>query len=394
MSLKKVNTKQLYKLIECEVREVLLKKEDSTANNKNKEKKSRVNIDGEDVPYICSKCGGNVGIKIRGNGSYVCEKCHKNYGLLPVNGYVRDDSIDRIIRETVTREIQSVLFNEDNSINKEVDEEAKEVYDIICDHKYTEDERVNDDICDEVYQITLKREFLGKKMLYIFRYYVFNDDKRHNLDCGCSVIDKYGGTVYINYDLECCPMSYGDLHDSIQHELTHILKLMMSFGKNPKYRPLTRNIVSAINAFYASSNEYEKAIGCVFYMGLNDEQDAYINGLYASIKEGLLNGVQPCDIVKQSPLYQKVRELIEIRSKLDSYFSNEEFLKAIALFKQYSKYKNGLTKETFLKKINYTLERIKKKFFNMLKAYQKFMTRGGAIVHGDVISLIIQQFLS
>lgn len=390
----KTNIKQLYMLIDNKVREALLNGEDNIVNDENKKKKSRVNIDGEEVPYICPKCGGSVGIKIRGIGSYVCERCNKDYGLLPVNGYVRDDSIDRTIREAVSKEIRNVLLNEENSINKEVDEEAKEVYDIICDHKYTEGERVNDDICDEVYQITLKREFLGKKILYVVKYYVFNDDKRHNLDCGCSVIDKYGGTVYINYDLECCPMSYGDLHDSIQHELTHILKLMMSFGKDTKYRPITRNVVSVINAFYSSSNEYEKAIGCVFYMGLNDEQDAYINGLYASIKEGLLNGVQPCDIVKQSPLYQKVRELIEIRNNLDSYFSNEEFLKAIALFKQYSKYKNGLTKETFLKKINYTLERIKKKFFNMLKAYQKFMVRGGAIVHGDVIGLIIQQFLS
>ena len=390
----KINIKQLHMLIDGKVREALLNGEDNIVNDENKKNKLRVNIDREEVPYICPKCGGSVGIKIRGIGSYVCEKCNKDYGLLPINGYVRDDSIDRIIREAVTKEIQNVLLNEENSINKEVDEEAKEVYDIICGHKYTEDERVNDDICDDVYQITLKREFLGKKIIYVVKYYVFNDDKRHNLDCGCSVIDKYGGTIYINYDLECCPMSYGDLHDSIQHELTHTLKLMMSFGKTPKYRPLNGNIVSAINAFYSSSNEYEKAIGCVFYMGLNDEQDAYINGLYASIKEGLLNGVQPCDIVKQSPLYQKVRELIEIRNNLDSYFSNEEFLKAIALFKQYSKYKNGLTKETFLKKINYTLERIKKKFFNMLKAYQKFMARGGAIVHGDIIGLIIQQFLS
>ena len=45
-----------------------------------------LNIDGEEVPYICPKCGGSVGIKIRGIGSYVCEKCHKDYGLLPVNG--------------------------------------------------------------------------------------------------------------------------------------------------------------------------------------------------------------------------------------------------------------------------------------------------------------------
>lgn len=355
---------------------------------------SRFNIDGKEVPYKCPKCGGDVIEHVRGIRAYVCENCNERYGVLPIGKRMKDDNIDGVIREAIAREIQDVLLNEENSINKEVDKEANNVYNIICNYKYTEKERVDDDACDTVYQTTLKREFLGKNILYVVRYYVFNDDKRHNLDCACSVIDKYGGTIFINYDLECCPMSYGDLHDSIQHELTHLFKLIMGYGKSSRYKPISEKIVPLINDFYNSPNKFKKVIGCVFYMGLNDEQDAYINGLYASIKNALLSGIQPNEVVKESPLYQKVRELINIKNNLDVYFSNEEFLKYVEIFNQSLKYNKALTKETFLKKINYILERIKKKFFNMIKAYQKFILSGGMIVHGDIVGLIIQQFLS
>lgn len=43
-----------------------------------KRRKKRTNIDGEIVPYKCTECGGDIGMKFRGIGSYVCEKCGKN----------------------------------------------------------------------------------------------------------------------------------------------------------------------------------------------------------------------------------------------------------------------------------------------------------------------------
>lgn len=358
-----------------------------------KRRKKRTNIDGEIVPYKCTECGGNIGMKFRGIGSYVCEKCGKKYGKMSVYLGDDEDDIDKEIKEAIVREIEDVLITEDNSINKDVDKEANEVYDIICKHKYTESERVKNDICDEVYEIMIKREFLGKKITYDVKYCVFHDGERHNLDCWSLVSDNRGGTIHINYDLECCPMSYGDLHDSIQHELTHALKSIYSFEHDETYRPATMNLIPLINMFYCSDDKYAKAIGCVFYMGLNDEQDAYINGLYAGIKNAIINRVQPYEYVRKSELYHKVRELIEIRNNLDSYFSNEDFLKMLDLFKQHSHYKKGLNKETFLKKINYILDRIKKKFFNMLKAYQRFIYSGGMIIRGDIIGAIIQQFV-
>lgn len=356
-------------------------------------KEKRINIDGEEVPYKCSACGGDIVINNRGISGYVCNRCSKEYGVLPMKGFIKGDSIDRMIREAVVREMRKILLTEEYTINKEVDDEANEVYNIICDHKYTEDERINVEGCKEVYQMTLKRDFLGRKITYIVNYYVYNDGVRHNLPCQSSVIDKYGGIVNINYDLESCPMSYGDLHDSIQHELTHVLKQLISYSKKPIYKSRVRNMIPVINDFYCSNDKYAKVIGCVFYMGLNDEQDAYINGLYAGIKNALTNGVQPYEYVRKSELYQKVHELIEIRNNLDSYFSNEEFLKILDLFKQYSNYNKGLNKETFLKKINFTLDRIKKKFLTMIKAYQKFLTRSGIVIHGDIVGLIVQQFL-
>ena len=127
-------------------------------------------------------------------------------------------------------------------------------------------------------------------------------------------------------------------------------------------------------------------------MGIEDEQDAYINGLYAKIKEVLPKGFNPSEVIKDSTLYDKVIELLNIRNNIDSYFNNAEFIKALDIFKNMSNYKNGLTRETFIKKINHTLERIKTKYLNMVKVYQKYMMRSGIMIRGDVISILANSF--
>lgn len=347
----------------------------------NESKRTRRNDKGERVPEKCPFCGGDVSLKIKGEPIFVCDKCEKYFGTLP--------KVEHFIKKN---EIRENLLTEENSINKETDNEANDVFEFILKHNYDKNEVVDKKEGCVVYEMKFQRVFMGCTIDYTVKYFDYNDGEKHVLDCYSMPISDKCGSIHIEYEMERGALSLGDLHDSIQHELTHIMKSIKCYGKYRKYRPLARYIFGAANAFYKSNNLYEKIIGCVFYMGLEDEQDAYINGLYAKIKEGLPRGFTPSEVIKDSALYDKVIELLNIRNNIDSYFNNEEFIKALDMFKNVSNYKNGLTSETFRKKINHTLERIKTKYLNMVKAYQKYMTRSGMMIRGDVISILTNSF--
>jgi hypothetical protein len=256
----------------------------------------------------------------------------------------------KVIRE----EVRKVILNEENSINGDVDEEAYNVYKIILSHQFSKNEKLKDANygCD-VYQFSFNRNFQSCNILYTIKFFDYRDGVAHNLDSGSVVLSKTSAFININYDLECGSLSRGDLHDSIQHELTHVLKGIKVYDKNRNYEPKALSVIQIADAFYNSKDEYEKAIGCVFYMGLNDEQDAYINGLYAQIKNNLHNGALPRHFIKQTPFYQKVGEIKSIKNNIDSYFSNENFLCAVERFKRQSKYKKPITKDLLINKINY-----------------------------------------
>lgn len=347
----------------------------------NESKRTRRNDRGERVPDKCPICGGDVKVKLKGEPVFVCDKCEKYFGTLPM--------VEHFIKKN---EVRAKLLTEENSINKEVDAEANDVFEFILKHDYNENEIVAEKEGYVVYQMKFQRIFMGCTIYYIVNYYDYNDGEKHILDCYSMPISEECGTIHIEYELERGSLSLGDLHDSIQHELTHILKGIKCYGKDKKYRPSARYVFNTANAFYQSKNTFEKIIGCVFYMGLEDEQDAYINGLYAKIKEGLPKGFTPSEVIKDSALYDKVIELINIKDNIDSYFANDEFIEALDNFKMMSNYKNELTKETFIKKINHTLQRIKTKYLNMVKAYKKYITRSGMMIRGDVISILANSF--
>ena len=346
-----------------------------------KKKRTHRNDKGEIVPNICSSCGGDVALTLRGEPVFLCGKCGKYFGALHLKKHFINEN-----------EIEESLLSEENSINGEVDKEASEVFNFIINYKYSPNEIAHRDEENTIYEISFKRTFMGCVIDYDIQYFVYNDGEYHDMDCYSIPMSKKFASIHIEYDRERGFLSLGELHDSIQHELTHVFKGIKGFGNDKNYGSKTLYIANAANYFYCSKNKYMKAIGCVFYMGMNDEQDAYINGIYAAIKENLPKGVSPDEIVRRSQLYDKVIELINIRDNIDAYFSNSEFIEALKMFKNTSKYKNGLTRETFIKKINYTLARIKVKYLNMIKAYQKYITRSGMMIRGDVISILAKSF--
>ena len=345
------------------------------------EKRTRRNDEGRIVPNVCPSCGGDVTLTLKGEPVFLCKKCGKYFGAQPFKKHFINEN-----------EIEESLLSEENSINGELDKEASEVFNFVINYKYSPNEIVHRDEEKTIYEISFKRTFMECVIDYCIQYFVFNDGEHHEMNCYSIPMSNKFASIHIDYDRERGFLSLGELHDSIQHELTHVFKGIKGFENDMKYGSKTLYVANAANYFYCSKNKYMKAIGCVFYMGMNDEQDAYINGMYAAIKENLPKGVSPDEIVRRSQLYDKVIELIDIRDNIDAYFSNSEFIEALKMFKKASKYKNGLTKETFLKKINYTLARIKEKYLNMIKAYQKYITRSGMMVRGDVISVLAKSF--
>lgn len=66
-----------------------------TLESKGKQKMKRVNDKGKPVPEVCDKCGGKIGVFLRGEPVWLCcnKKCHKYFGTVPFPKSANESSV-------------------------------------------------------------------------------------------------------------------------------------------------------------------------------------------------------------------------------------------------------------------------------------------------------------
>ena len=92
-----------------------------------KKKKRIYNDEGNIVPNICSKCGGTVVLKIKGEPVYVCSNCDAYYGTMPFNLKESEDVIDNSDDEITYEDIQDIKLS--NEYSEEEKRQIKQMMD-------------------------------------------------------------------------------------------------------------------------------------------------------------------------------------------------------------------------------------------------------------------------
>ena len=227
------------------------------------------------------------------------------------------------LREKIRKIIKEAL-TEANAINNDVEEKALEIYNIVCKKKLTDSDVTNkmcpDGTVQKIYSIHDK--FLEKNILWTFRACMVNEDsyyeklQQHETSFGTTYTDGNKITfITITYYQTGKIFDKAEVFDSIQHELNHAYKALL-VGKTMENDQFCAYINTLVNLPPLKENYYQKIIGDICYIGRKDEQDFFINGAYAFLKEK-----QPIEtediksVLEQTALYAKLKRIIEIKTE-------------------------------------------------------------------------------
>ena len=281
------------------------------------------------------------------------------------------------LREKIRKIIKEAL-TEANTINNDVEEKALEIYNIVCKKKLTDSDVTNkmcpDGTVQKIYSIHDK--FLEKNILWTFRACMVNEDsyyeklQQHETSFGTTYTDGNKITfITITYYQTGKIFDKAEVFDSIQHELNHAYKALL-VGKTMENDQFCAYINTLVNLPPLKENYYQKIIGDICYIGRKDEQDSFINGAYAFLKEK-----QPIEtediksILEQTALYAKLKRLIEIKTVWTNLSKNIDFQKTVENIPKGFK----VDMQKLEKWTNSAIKRLQSKTGSMLTAYNRYL---------------------
>lgn len=291
-----------------------------------------------------------------------------------------DNRIERKIRDDIRQ-----ILTESNTINDEADIVADEIYRAIRYQKFDKTKIVKKEIQKEMngkniklkeYYFSINSTFKQKPILttvYIFQFPIDEDydffiesggkpcignsnsykGKQNFLTIYCYVSPKY--------------IDYGELYDTIQHELSHLGKTILAGKEMEDYGLISyaTTILCSTNA-----NQYQELIANICYIGRQDEQDAYINGAYGYLKEKMpIGGNEIIKCLRRTTLYERIDFLERTIKNEKTIFKNTEFIKTLQNIPQ----QYGLTLSKLRGWLHHGLKRLKRKTANMLSHYERFV---------------------
>ena len=281
------------------------------------------------------------------------------------------------LRERIKKIIKEAL-TEANTINNDVEEKALEIYNIVCKKKLTDSDVINkmcpDGTVQKIYSIHDK--FLEKNILWTFRACMVNEDsyyeklQQHETSFGTTYTDGNKITfITIAYYQTGKIFDKAEVFDSIQHELNHAYKALL-VGKTMENDQFCAYINTLVNLPPLKENYYQKIIGDICYIGRKDEQDSFINGAYAFLKEK--QPIETEDIksmLEQTALYAKLKRLIEIKTVWTNLSKNIDFQKTVENIPKGFK----VDMQKLEKWTNSAIKRLQSKTGSMLTAYNRYL---------------------
>lgn len=286
---------------------------------------------------------------------------------------VTESDIREMVIETIKR-----LMNESYGINDEMENAATALATYIRDNilkspiEYDSRSQMN------YHLLSYEHEFEGKKFNWGIIGYIYpnSENLEDNVDIqfsdGASTSDgdrMFFGRIRFSMT-ERGWFNYGEVADSVYHEMLHLFK-SKKMGKesgNQEFNAIT-------STQYNSTTGLAKDIAVICYMSREDEQDAFINGLYGKLKEEFLGhfNINASDIFYNSELCKKIGE---VKTALNN-LSQTPIEKINEYLKVYNTNKNSLTYKKLMNLGRNTLSRLSQKTARMFKHYEKFMYSKG-----------------
>lgn len=281
------------------------------------------------------------------------------------------------LRERIKKIIKEAL-TEANTINNGVEEKALEIYNIVCKKKLTDSDVTNkmcpDGTVQKIYSIHDK--FLGKNILWTFRACMVNEDsyyeklQQHETSFGTTYTDGNKITfITITYYQTGKIFDKAEVFDSIQHELNHAYKALL-VGKTMENDQFCAYINTLVNLPPLKENYYQKIIGDICYIGRKDEQDSFINGAYAFLKEK--QPIETEDIksaLEQTALFSKLKRITEIKTQWTNLLKNINFQKSVENIPKGFK----IDMQKLEKWMDSAIKRLQTKTGSMLTAYNRYL---------------------
>ena len=281
------------------------------------------------------------------------------------------------LREKIRKIIKEAL-TEANTINNDVEEKALEIYNMVCKKKLTDDDVTNKTSSDGAIQkiYSVHDKFLGKNILWTFRACMVNEDsyyeklQQHETSFGTTYTDGNKITfITITYYQTEKIFDKAEVFDSIQHELNHAYKALL-VGKTMENDQFCAYINTLVNLPPLKENYYQKIIGDICYIGRKDEQDSFINGAYAFLKEK--QPIETEDIkstLEHTTLYAKLKRITEINTQWTNLSKNIDFQKTVENIPKGFK----VDMQKLEKWTNSAIKRLQSKTGSMLTAYNRYL---------------------
>lgn len=236
------------------------------------------------------------------------------------------------IIEDVDNDISKYIM-EELSINQDVYITSCNIVDEICSiFKNRKNENENNFVTDGVRSKKFNISYKLKNMnirISVLIYNFFNkeifDKEKNNLDLSSRSVNfgkKEGIIELCGYSISGT-LNKNDLINSVHHEINHLFQYQE--GKKSNFREC--KLYFKVKYLLNSNDETKKIIANSLYYSFEDEQDAFINGMYAELKQ--YNERLDIDTIKEnSELYQviyKMLDTIDLIKSIDDEYIIQSF---------------------------------------------------------------------
>lgn len=284
-----------------------------------------------------------------------------------------EDDIRKMVLESVRK-----ILNESYGINDDMENAASALATYIRKNIMKSPIEYDHRAQMNYHLLSYDHEFEGKKFSWTIIGYIYpnSDNLEDNVNVqfseGTSTSDGtciFWGKIYFSMT-ERGWFNYGEVADSIYHEMLHLLK-----AKKMGKEPADQKFIGIANQQYNKNSGIEKDIAVICYMSREDEQDAFINGLYGKLKEEFLQhfNINASDIFYNSELCKKI---CEVKTALDN-LSQTPIDKINECLKVYNTNTTSLTYKKLMNLGRNTLARLNQKTARMFKHYENYMYSKG-----------------
>lgn len=286
------------------------------------------------------------------------------------------------LREEIYNEMNAIL-QEEMGIARKVRENAILVRDRILKDSKTREKVYDRKLSCNTKSGSIEMDLFGINNVLITYVLLFLKGKDEfeeakengSLDSTSSCyIRKIGkGTIYVASISLSIPIVSGTpnlqfMDDSIQHEVEHIYQQKMAVKTYPN-TPLYQKSVQGF--MLCPEGSLEHSVGYLIYLSNNYEQDAYANGLYASIISGYRSGKTIDGLFRESQAYDRLAKMRQCITQVSDP-KNKESLQTI-LYGYSSSMKASIDgrmpfgdASSFIKKMETSMRRFERKLMRVV----------------------------